>query len=267
MQRSSAWKLFATVFGLASLVSAGGASAAPHPDLAANKDAPGENNEGAARDGERAYRYELRALGTYAGEAVFAIGAEETVGKRKLRPVRIDAFTAGLAANFLSGKTRSTAWVNRSWLPVRVRWDQVIDGVDRVVKASFDSKSVTGTDERGKRSEKVEIAMEQHGLDLVSVFPWLMQADLTPGAHYVLPVFDGRRIYQVTVDTGVAKEIQVPVGFRNAIPLKIRVERGEYRRDMELWISAEKDRAPLRMVFKYGLIGTVEANLVGEKKS
>jgi len=241
-------KVLVGVLGVASLMSASSALA----------EAP---------TGERAYRFELRALGTYAGEAVFSIGAEEKVGKRMLRPVRIDAYTAGLAANFMAGKTTSTAWVNQTWLPVRVRWDQTINNVKRVVKASFDNKSVKGSDERDGKSEKVDLQTSQHGLDLVSVFPWLMQADLSPGANYDLPVFDGKRIYNVAVSAGTAKEIQVPVGFRKAIPLKIVVTRGEYKREMELWFSAEKDRTPLRIVFKYGLIGTVEASLVGEKKS
>ena len=181
--------------------------------------------------------------------------------------MRIDAFTAGLAANFLSGKTSSVAWVNQTWMPVRARWDQTIDGVKRVVKASFDSKTVKSSDEKNGRTEKFELATPAHGHDLVSIFSWLMHADLDPGRKYEIPVFDGRRIYTVTVEAGVAKEIQVPVGFRKGIPLKIHVRRGEYKRDMELWLSAEKDRTPLRMVFKYGLIGTIEASLVGERKS
>ena len=250
MQRS--WlamaKVLVAVLGLASLMSASSALA----------EAP---------TGERAYRFELRALGTYAGEAIFSIGAEEKVGKRMLRPVRIDAHTAGLAANFLAGQTNSTAWVNQTWLPVRVRWDQTINKVQRVVKASFDNKSVKGSDEKNGKAQKIDLQTAQHGLDLVSVFSWLMQADLSPGATYDLPVFDGSRIYNVSVTAGVAKEIQVPVGFRKAIPLKVVVTRGEYKREMELWFSAEKDRTPLRLVFKYGLIGTVEASLVGEKKS
>lgn len=234
--------------GVASLFMATGAMAAPP-------------------DGERAYRYELRALGTYAGEAIFTIGAEEEVGKRTLRPVRIDAHTSGLAANFLDAKTRSTAWVSQTWLPMRVRWDQTIDGVERVVKASFDRKGVKATDEKKGKVDKYDLKTPSHGHDLVSIFAWLMQADLSPGSTYELPVFDGKRIYNVKVTAGVAKEIQVPVGFRQAIPLKIHISRGEYKRDMELWLSAEKDRVPLKLIFKYGLIGTVEASLVGERKS
>jgi len=217
--------------------------------------------------GERAFRYELRALGTYAGEAVFSIGATEHVGRRALRPIRIEAFTAGLAANFINAKTRSTAWVNPAWLPIRARWDQTIDGVDRVLKTVFESRRVKADDQKKGKIEKVDLETPAHPHDLVSVFSWLMQADLSPGVSYQLPVFDGKRIYNVEVTAGIAKEIQVPVGFRNAIPLKIKVTRGEYKRDMELWLSAEKERTPLKMVFKYGLIGTVEASLVGERKS
>lgn len=218
-------------------------------------------------DKERAYRFELRALGTYAGEAVFSIGTEEMVGKRKLRAVRIDAHTAGLAANFLAGQTQSVVYVNAAWLPIKVRWDQTINNVKRIVKATFETRKIKATDEKDGKPEKIELATPQHALDLVSVFPWLMQAELSPGMKYEIPVFDGRRLYNVSVTAGIAKEIQVPVGFRNAIPLKIVVTRGEYKREMDLWLSAEKDRTPLRMVFKYGLIGTVEASLVGEKKT
>lgn len=219
-------------------------------------------------EGERAYRYELRALGTYAGEAVFVIGAEEKVGRRTLRPIRIDAFTAGVAANFINAKTRSTAWVNPAWLPMRARWDQTIDGVERVVKTRFSRDKIAATDQRGSKLKKIDLETHAHGHDLVSIFSWLMQANLEPGQRYEIPVFDGKRLYMVSIEAGVAKEIQVPVGFRNAIPLKIRVTRGNaYKRDMEMWLSAEKERTPLKLVFKYGLLGTVEASLVGERKS
>jgi len=234
---------------------------------AAWAEAPSPKDAKADKEVERAYRYELRALGAYAGEAIFQVGVEEDVGKRTLRPIRIDAHTSGLAANFLDAKTMSTTWVDKTWMPVRARWDQVLDKVKRVVKASFESKKVKGTDDRdGKLFAKIDLDTSARGLDLVSVFSWLMHADLSPGAKYDIPVFDGRRIYDLAVTVGIAKELQVPVGFRQAIPLTIKVTRGEYKREVELWLSAEKDRTPLKLVFKYGMLGTVEASLVGEKK-
>lgn len=216
---------------------------------------------------ERAYRYELRALGAYAGEAVFQIGKPETVGKRELTPIRIDGFTAGLTASFLDAKTSSTTWVDTSWLPVRSRTDQTINKISRILKVSFEPQKVTGTDERGgKLFNRIDLKPDKTNLDLVSIFPWLMNADLSPRARHSVLVFDGRRLYNVEVHVGMASEVHVPIGMRRAIPLKIKVSRGDYKREMELWISADKERAPLKFVFKYGMVGTVEAQLVGEKK-
>jgi hypothetical protein len=216
---------------------------------------------------ERAYRYELRALGAYAGEAVFEIGKAEAVGKRELIPLRIDAFTAGLTASLLDARTASTTWVDTSWLPIRSRSDQVINKEKRTLKVSFEAKKLHGTDERdGKLFNKIDLVTDKHGLDLVSIFGWLMNADLSPAARHSVAVFDGRRLYNVDVSVGAATEVHVPIGMRRAIPLKIKVSRGTYKREMELWMSADKDRAPLKFVFKYGVVGTVEAWLVGEKK-
>ncbi len=221
----------------------------------------------AEQPGERSYRYQLTALGARAGEAVLQVGLPEMVGKTALRALRLDARTDGLAASFLNVESLSTTWVDSEWLPVRSRWDMVVDGTKRVVKGTFAGRAVTGTDERdGKLFEKNEVRANDPPLDLVSMFGWLMNQDLSPGTKYVVPVFDGRRLYMVALSVGVAKEIQVPVGFRRGIPVKAVVTREGYRREVELWLSADKDRAPLRMVFKYGVLGTVEAELIAEKK-
>jgi len=218
--------------------------------------------------GERAWRYELRAMGAKAGEAVFIVGALEKVDKTEVRALRIDARTEGMAKNFLDADSMATTWVDTSWLPLRARWDQTIDKVKRVVKASFGPRGVKGTDERdGRVFESPDWQIGKHPMDVVSVFMWLARQEMSPGNRFEIPVFDGRRIYTVKAQVGVAKEIQLPAGFRRAIPLRATVERGEYKRNIELWISAEKDRTPLKMVFKYGLLGEVEALFVGEFKT
>lgn len=220
-----------------------------------------------ADDGKRALRYTLKAMGAGAGEAVLHVGAPERIGKNLLRPVRIDARTDGLAANFLKADSVATTWVDGRWLPIRSRWDQVIDGVKRVIKGSFSDKGVAGSEERnGKAFEKHDHQIGKHPLDLVSIFTWLMNQTLEPGMNFSIPVFDGRRIYQVDLTVGVVEELILPIGQRKAIPLKVRISRGNYKRDAELWVSADKDPAPLKVVFKYGLIGTVEAMLNAEKK-
>lgn len=217
--------------------------------------------------GSQAFKYELRALGAKAGEAVLLIGDLEEVGKDKLRPIRIDARTEGLAAKVMETVSASTTWVDGLWLPVRARWDIAINHVKRVYKTTFAGKKVSGTDERdGKLFAKNDFVIAQRGTDIVSVFGWIMNQDMTPGTRYAIQVYDGRRIYDLRLDVGAATEITLPIGIRKAIPIKGRITRGEYKRDVTMWLAATKDRAPLKLSFSYGLLGSIDAVLVSQRK-
>jgi len=215
------------------------------------------------------YRYELRALGSKAGEAVLFIGDETKIGKQTLRPVRIDARTEGFAASIMKTDTASTSWVDHVWLPVRGRWDITLDSVRRVYKTVFEGRRVKGTDTRdGKLFAKNDFRLRQRGADIVSIFPWIMHQDMSPGTTYAIELYDGRLVYDVEFTVGAASDIHLPLGIRKAIPLRGKVTRGkEYSRDVEVWVSAESDRTVYKLVFKYGLLGEVEAVLVGERKA
>jgi len=224
-------------------------------------------DDGGKASEQRALRYELRAMGANAGEAVLLVGAPETIGKTVLRPVRIDARTDGVAANFLRADSIATTWVDSRWLPIRSRWDQTIDGIRRVIKGSYSKKGVAGSEDRdGKPFQKHDHQVGQHPLDLVSIWTWLMHQTLEPGMTFTIPVFDGRRIYTVDLRVGIVTELLLPIGQRKGIPIKATITRGNYKRDAELWLSSGRERSPLKVVFKYGLLGTVEASLVSEKK-
>lgn len=217
---------------------------------------------------ERTFRYELRALGQKAGEAVLFIGDETRIGKQKLRPVRIDARTSGLAATLLKTEAVTTSWVDQRWLPVRARWDIALDEIKRVYRTTYSGNRVKGTDSRdGKVFKTNDYRTRERGSDIISIFPWIMHQDMTPGTTYAIEVFDGRRMYDLSITVGMAADIHLPVGLRKAIPLRGRVTRGDaYSRDVEFWISAEEDRTPFKLVFKYGMLGEVEAVLVSQRK-
>lgn len=219
--------------------------------------------------GSRTFRYELRALGAKAGEAVLFIGDETKIGKETLRPVRIDARTEGLAAQVMKTETSSTSWVDHVWLPVRARWEIVLDAVRRVYKTTFEGRRVKGTDTReGKVFAKNDFTLRQRGADIVSIFPWIMAQDMSPGTQYAIELYDGRMIYEVSFTVGTARDLHLPIGIRKAIPLRGKVRRGNvYTREVELWVAADADRALYKLVFKYGLLGEVEAVLVGERRA
>ncbi len=223
--------------------------------------------ESSGKDVERAYRYKLKALGANAGEVVMTIKPQEKVGNKKVRALQMNARTEGLAAKILKTNTASTSWVDDRWLPVRARWETTTNGVKRLVKTKYANKVLTSVDERdGKVFAKPRHRTKYRPADLISIFPWLMQQDMSPGTEYAIDVFDGRRIYRLDITVGTAKDIHLPIGIRKAIELRAKVSRGSYKREMKLWISADEDRTPYKLSFKYGLLGKVEATIVGTKK-
>jgi hypothetical protein len=222
---------------------------------------------GRAREATRELRYELRALGAAAGEATLVVGPPEDFASARLRPVRIDARTGGLAATFLKAASKATTWVDGAWLPVRSRWDQQVDGEARVYRIKYGPEGVLGEEDRdGKPFARHDHHTRRHPLDLVSLFAWVAAQPLAAGTRLSVPVFDGRRLFDVTLEAGAEAELILPIGQRRARPLKVDIRRGRFHREAELWVSTGRDPAPLKMVFRYGVIGTVEALLASERR-
>ena len=218
------------------------------------------------------YRFELRALGGNVGEAVLSLGKVKRVGKRSLRPVRIDATTGGLAEKVMKTTVSATDWVDTSsGFPARGRWDSEDKKGKRIVKARYDGKRIRGEDFRnGKLRRKLDKTLKQRANGLVSVFGWLInQKSLTPGTKIETPIYDGRRVYHATFSVASVERIHVPVGVRKALKVTVKVTRPDkacYRKDLTFWIDP-KDHTPYKLAFSYGVLGDVVAALTGKKIS
>jgi hypothetical protein len=221
---------------------------------------------GPPRETTRTLRYELRALGAAAGEATLRVGPPEDFASARLRAVCLEARTDGLAAAFLSAESVATTWVNPQWLPVRGRWDQTVDGEPRVYRIKYGPEGVLGEEDRnGKPFARHDHRASRHPLDLVSLLAWVAAQPLEAGTRLRVPVFDGRRLFDVTLDAGAETELILPIGQRRARSMRVDIRRGGFRRQAELWVSTGRDPVPLRMVFRYGGLGTVEARLAAER--
>lgn len=265
--RQTRLTMAAVWMGALALSGAAGLASGAHAEPRAAVDA---DADGAAEDAPtRTFRFELKALGQRAGEATLRIGAPTEVGGLTLRPIQIDAATAGIAKRFVNTTTASTSWVNERWLPVRARWDSMWQRVRRVVKAKFTGRKLHATDERdGELHREVDHRTRQPGADIISIFPWVMAQDMTPGTRYVIEVFDGFRVYDLALEVGGATQIATATGVRAAIPLHGTVSRGEhYTREVAFYLSADDARLPLKLVFKYGLLGEVEVVLVSHREA
>ncbi|MGM0577876.1 MAG: DUF3108 domain-containing protein [Myxococcota bacterium] len=215
---------------------------------------------------ERAYRYELRALGNAAGEAVLTIGPRKRVAGKYLRAVRLEGRTRGFAAKVFEAVADGTTWLDDAWLPVAAGWRTRTDTGKSRVKATYPGNRTRGEYRKnGELKRRIDEAHDVRPLDIVSAFAWLLRTDLEADASWDRPLFDGRKIYRFQAKVGDPKEIAVPLGVRKAWPVHVKVSREDFSRRLTYWVGVD-DRVPYKLVFHYGLLGEVEARLTSKRE-
>ena len=212
------------------------------------------------------FRYELRALGALAGEAVLTISEPKSVGDREVRRVRIEARTAGLAGRVYKASGHGTAIVDDQHRPMRVEWTAKPKGNLRDAKVKIGPKGVKGLYRRaGRKDEKINYDTATWPMDAVSAYIAIPQHDLTPGPRERRPFFDGRKLGTIDMTVGEAQEIHLPIGLRLAVPVHITVKRPGRSRKVVFWVGPE-DRVLYRIQVEFGILNTVDADLVGMRR-
>lgn len=213
------------------------------------------------------FRYQLRALGSTAGEAVLTIGAPEALGRQTVRRVRLEGRTTGLAARINPMMGDGTAIVDAAYHSRRIDWKAEIKGTPRDASAKIGPRGVRGSYRRGdRRPVSVVLSTDQWPLDSISAYAWLPQQELTPGRRFERPFFDGRKLGTLVATVGKPKTIHIPMGLREAIPVHLTLTRKGKTRKLTLWIGPD-DRVLYRMQIKFGVLNGVKADLVGMRRS
>ena len=85
--------------------------------------------------------------------------------------------------------------------------------------------------------------------DVVTAFYAVRARPLRVGTSLLLPINDGAKTYEVTVEVQAREEIQTPLGLRPAFRVEPKVFGGLYRRKgrMLVWFSDDEQRLPLRI--------------------
>jgi hypothetical protein len=98
--------------------------------------------------------------------------------------------------------------------------------------------------------------------DVVTAFYYLRRQNLQVGKAIHLPVNDGWKTFEVTVDVQARERIQTPLGERDAIRVEPKVFSGLFKRKgrMLIWFSDDPQRLPLRIKFIIA-VGTITGNL------
>jgi hypothetical protein len=98
--------------------------------------------------------------------------------------------------------------------------------------------------------------------DVVTAFYYLRRQDLQIGKPLHLPVNDGSKTYDVTLDVQAREGIQTPLGNRSAIRVEPKVFGGLFKRKgrMLVWFSDDDQHLPLRIKFIIA-VGNITATL------
>ncbi len=98
--------------------------------------------------------------------------------------------------------------------------------------------------------------------DVVTAFYYVRGQDFQIGKPIRLPVNDGSRTYDVTLDVQERERIQTPVGNRSAIRVEPKVFSGLFKRKgrMLIWFSDDDQHLPLRIRFVIA-VGPITATL------
>jgi hypothetical protein len=98
--------------------------------------------------------------------------------------------------------------------------------------------------------------------DVVTAFYYLRNQDFQIGKPLHLPVNDGSKTYDVTLDVQALETIQTPLGRSSAIRVEPKVFSGLFKRKgrMLVWFSNDDQRLPLRIKFMIA-VGPITATL------
>ncbi|MBZ5515042.1 MAG: DUF3108 domain-containing protein [Acidobacteriia bacterium] len=98
--------------------------------------------------------------------------------------------------------------------------------------------------------------------DIVTAFYYVRRQPLHVGEQVQLPINDGAKTYDVTVEVQAREQIQTPLGTRFAFRVEPKVFGGLYKRKgrMLIWFSDDGQRLPLRIKASMTL-GTITGTL------
>jgi hypothetical protein len=125
--------------------------------------------------------------------------------------------------------------------------------------AILDERNLTRPHEPPKHAEnEIPDCVE----DVVTAFYYLRNQGFQIGQPLHLPVNDGSKTYDVTLDVQARERIQTALGNRSAIRVEPKVFSGLFKRKgrMLVWFSDDDQRLPLRIKFII-TVGTITATL------
>ncbi len=125
--------------------------------------------------------------------------------------------------------------------------------------AILDERDPSKTDAPPKHAENT---IPECVEDVVTAFYFVRRKPLRVGDQIRLPINDGAKTYEVSVDVQAHEEIQTPLGSRMTFRVEPKVFGGLYKRPgrMLIWFSDDEQHLPLRIKASISM-GTITGTL------
>ncbi|MFT7625853.1 MAG: hypothetical protein ACI9WU_005044 [Myxococcota bacterium] len=205
----------------------------------------------------------VRVRGHVIGQAKLAVGGLQSRQGVKVRPVKFEADIRPTGLSIFKFAGKANTWVKKGWTPVSADWKWQELTKRSEVKATWKGNKLDGRwFLGGKERRRIRADSKRgHFSDVVSVLPWLMHQDLKEGKTIKTTTFTGNQVYRVTGKVGAKGKVALPGGDQEALPVAFTAVRPGKTRTFTVWVDPAT-KTPLRLVFKYALLGEVDAVLV-----
>jgi hypothetical protein len=202
--------------------------------------------------------------------SVFAAGIVSTTLRSERQGLKDDYTVQNEYRSFFNPQTLCSERISKKIIEGRRRKETEIVFDSKRKLAVLEERDLTRPHDPLKHAEsEIPSCVE----DVVTAFYYLRRQDFQIGKPLHLPLNDGSKTYDVTLDVQAREKIQTPLGNRSAIRVEPKVFGGLFKRKgrMLVWFSDDDQHLPLRIRFMIA-VGNITATLksvtrVAEKSS
>jgi hypothetical protein len=214
--------------------------------------------------GERV-RFEVEYLGMTVGEFSLVVGAA-TRGEQLLWPLEASGFTRGLASSVMKVEETFTSHFDPQ-LGRSIGSDRAARQNDwrqqEWIRFVSDGRAHVRT-EKPTASYEQYIDLPPRAHDLVSAVYHLRGHALSTGAEVQVPLFTGRKTWDLTARVAARETVATALGAFPAVRVECRTRfEGSFasRRDVRIWFTDDARRIPLKIEAEFAL-GALQAEIV-----
>lgn len=215
--------------------------------------------------------FDCEYLGITVGRAQIMVGSQTSVSGQKVLPLVVFAKTDPVFVLF-PVKDKFVSWWNPE-TKISLGLDLTADEGRKRRKERHRFDRATGKasvmrDREGEKKEEVIYDSHPDAQDVLAAFYSLRERPLKVGDTEELPVFTGKRTFQMKAVVEKKETIKVPAGTFDTKLVKVSVQfsgKLASKREIFLWVTDDGSNTPVRISADL-ILGSIEAHLTSRQK-